>query len=342
VADVAAACRQPVEGKPVINAAIVGLGRWGKNIVNAVQGKSERLRFTHGVVRRLDAAQDFAAQHGLALSCDFANVLAHPDVQAIVLATPHTLHADQIVAVATAGKAVFCEKPLALSRKDAERAVRACRDAGVALGLGHDKRFFPSMRELKRVVAGGELGDILHVEGHFSNESTRNFYAGWRELPAESPGGGLTATGIHILDAFVNLIGPVRRVSAQYMEHPPRPEPIDTVSLLLEFENRVSGVLCGVRTTPQFWRVHVFGTQGSAEALEQSDLVLRKSGSPPQRLNFEPIDTLRYELDAFADAVTGNAYYPIPVDQMLADVAALEAAVKSIETGAPVLVAQGR
>src|SRR5262245_27586082 len=301
----------------MISAAIVGLGRWGKNIVNAVQGKSGRLRFTHAVVRRPDTAHDFAAQHGLGLSSDFTNVLARPDVQAIVLATPHTLHADQVVAVAAAGKGVFCEKPLALSRKDAERAVQACRQAGVALGLGHDKRFFPSMRELKRVVAAGELGDILHVEGHFSNESTRDFYAGWRELPEESPGGGLTATGIHILDAFVNLVGPVRRVSAQYIEHPPRPEPIDTVSLLLEFENRVSGVLCGVRTTPQFWRVHVFGTHGSAEALEQTELVLRRTGALPEYLRFEPFDALRHELDAFADAVTGNAPYPIPVEQML-------------------------
>ncbi len=322
----------------MINAAIVGLGRWGKNIVNAVQGKSERLRFTHGVVRRPDAARDFAAQQGLELTTDFADMLSNPGVQAVVLTTPHTLHADQVVAVAAAGKAVFCEKPLALNRADAERAVRACRKAGVPLGLGHDKRFFPSMRELKRVVDGGELGDILHVEGHFSNESTRNFYAGWRELPAESPGGGLTATGIHLLDAFVNLVGPMRRVSAQFIEHPPRPEPIDTVSLLLEFDNRVSGVLCGVRTTPQFWRVHVFGTQGSAEALEQTELVLRRSGDAPQRLSFEPFDALRYELDAFADAVAGNAPYPIPVEQMLADIAALEAAVKSIETGQPVSI----
>jgi predicted dehydrogenase len=190
------------------------------------------------------------------------------------------------------------------------------------------------------VAASGELGDILHVEGHFSNESTRVFYAGWRELETESPGGALTATGIHILDAFVNLVGPVRRVSAQFIEHPPRPEPVDTVSLLLEFENRVSGVLCGVRTTPQFWRVHVFGTQGSAEALEQTQLVVRRSGARPEYVEFEPFDALRYELEAFADAVAGRAPYPIPVEQMLADVAALEAAFKSIETGKPVEVMQ--
>src|SRR5687767_9237872 len=148
----------------MINAAIVGLGRWGRNIVGAVQGKSERLRFSTCVVRRPDEARAFAAQHGLAVSTDLARTLADAGVQAVVLTTPHSLHVEQVIAAAGAGKAVFCEKPLALSRADAERAVDACKRAGVPLGLGHDKRFFPSMRELKKIVADGELGDVLHVE----------------------------------------------------------------------------------------------------------------------------------------------------------------------------------
>jgi predicted dehydrogenase len=323
----------------MINAAIVGLGRWGRNIVDAVQGKTERMRFTRCVVRRPDAVRDFAARHGLAVSTDLAGALGDGDIQAVVLTTPHSLHAEQVIAVAAAGKAVFCEKPLALNRADAERAVRACERAGVALGLGHDKRFWPSMRELKRTVAGGGLGEILHVEGHFSNETTRAFYAGWRESSRESPGGGLTATGVHILDAFINLVGPARRVYAQLLARPPQPEPVDTLSVILQFANGVSGVLAGVRSTPQYWRVHVFGTQGSAEALEQNDLVLRASGAKPQHFTFEPVDALRFEFEAFADAVAGRAPYPISVEQMLHDVAALEATIKSIESNAPVEVA---
>jgi predicted dehydrogenase len=324
----------------MINAAIVGLGRWGKNLVNAVQGKSERLRFGTCVVRRPEEARAFAAQHGLAVSSDLAQVLADRSVHAVVLTTPHSLHVEQVIAAASAGKAVFCEKPLALSVADAQRAVQACQRAGVVLGLGHDKRYWPSMRELKKVVEGGELGTVLHVEGHFSNESTRKFYAGWRERPEESPGGGLTATGIHIMDAFVNLIGPARRVQAHLVSRDSRgnaaPEPVDTVSVFLEFANSVSGVLCGVRTTPQYFRVHVFGSHGSAEALEDKALVLRSTDAKPRHLTFEPVDALRLELDAFADAVAGRAPYPIPVQQMIDDVAMLEASIKSIESKAPV------
>src|SRR6185369_8259309 len=229
----------------MLEAAIVGLGRWGQNYVNSVQGASTRVRFTRAVVRTPDKSREFADKHGLRLSTDYAELLADPAIRIIVLATPNSQHPDQIVAAAQAGKAVMCEKPLALTRADAERAVRACKEAGVLLGVGQDKRYWPSIQEMKRVVDSGVLGEVLHVEGHFSNENASNkLHHGWRENPAESPGGSITATGIHVLDAFINLIGPLRRVSAQHILKRPPPESQDTLSLTFEFANRVSGVLC--------------------------------------------------------------------------------------------------
>jgi len=321
----------------MINAAIVGLGRWGQNLVNSVQGTSTRLRFARGVVRNPDKVSAFAAKHGLQLSSDYAELIADPAIQAVVLATPNSLHPQQIIAAAGAGKAVFCEKPLALTCADAQRAAHACEHAGVPLGVGQDKRYWPSMRELKRVVDSGVLGQVLHVEGHFSNENARKgLHHGWRESPAESPGGSITATGIHVLDAFVNMLGPVRRVQAQHIRHRPPPDTLDTLSILFEFTNRVSGVLCGVRATPMYWRVHVFGTSGSAEALGETGLVLRMSGASPQRQSFEPVNALRCELEAFADAIEGRAAYPVTVTQMVDVIAALEAIVKSMQSNAPV------
>ena len=317
----------------MLNAAIVGLGRWGQNHVNSVQGVSDRVRFTRGVVRHPEKVRDFADRHGLRLSSDYAEVLADPSIQMVVLATPNSLHPAQIVAAAEAGKAVLCEKPLALNRADAERAVQACARAGVPLGVGQDKRFWPSMRELKRVVDSGALGEPLHVEGHFSNENaSKKLHYGWRESPAESPGGSLTATGIHVLDAFINLIGPVRHAHAQHIVQRPPPESLDTLTITLEFVNRVSGVLCGVRATPLYWRVHVFGNQGSAEAIGETELVVRKSGAQPERRTFEPVNALRSNLEAFADAVEGRAAYPIAAAQMIDVIAGLEAIVKAIDS----------
>jgi len=318
----------------MLDCAIVGLGRWGQNYVNAVQGTSTRLRFTRAVVRNPDKSREFADKHRLRLSSDYAELLADPAIKMVVLATPNSQHPAQVIAAAQAGKAVLCEKPLALTRADAERVVLACKNAGVLLGVGQDKRYWPSMQEMKKVVDSGVLGEILHVEGHFSNENASNkLHHGWRESPAESPGGSITATGIHVLDAFINLIGPVRRVSAQQILKRPPPESLDTLSITFEFANRVSGVLCGVRATPLFWRVHVFGNQGSAEAAGPNELILRMSGGKVERRTFEPLNALRANLEAFVDAIEGRAAYPISTAQMVDVIAALEAVVAAVEIG---------
>jgi predicted dehydrogenase len=308
----------------MIDAAIVGLGRWGRTLVEAVQGKSDRLRFTRAVSRNPEQLRDFAARHRLELVGELAPVLADRSIDAVVLATPHSLHRDQVIAVAKAGKAVFCEKPLTLKKADAMRAIEACREAGVVLGIGTDKRFFPSLRELARLVKDGELGRILHLEAHFSNEVAGTF-SEWRYSLDESPAGGMTGTGIHMLDALVALAGPVRRVQALLLAHKPPPDPLDSLSALLEFASGVSGTLAMVRSTPAYFRLHAFGRRGSAEALGRNELVLRRSGAEPQRSILPPIDSVRVNLEAFADAVADRTPYPIPTSEMLDTVTAFEA-----------------
>jgi predicted dehydrogenase len=311
----------------MIDAAVVGLGRWGQTLVEAVQGKSDRLRFTHAVSGRRDTHRDFAVKHRLVLVGDLAEALANPAVAAVVLATPHSLHVEQTIAVAKAGKAVLCEKPLALTLVEAERVVAACAEAGVVLGVGTDKRHFPAMRELFRIAESGELGRLLHLEAHFSNEVSAAM-EGWRHAPGESPAGGMTGTGIHALDAMVKIAGPVRRVQAQLLSQKPPPDPLDSLSALLEFDGGVSGTIACVRSTPMYLRVHAFGRHGSAEVLGRTELVLRTSGAKSKRLTFDeadPIGSVRANLDAFADAVAGRSPFPISTREMLATVAACEA-----------------
>ncbi len=313
----------------MIDAAIVGLGRWGRSLVESVQGKSSGLRFVLGVDP--DApAREFAARHGLKFSTDYADALSDLAVNALVLATPHSLHLQQVVAAARAGKPVFCEKPLALTQADAARMIEACARAGVVLGVGHNRRWWPAMRELKRLVDSGELGPLLHLEGHNSNENSNQVTGGWRMLPSESPGGGMTGAGLHVLDAMVGLAGPVRRAQAQFLERKPPPAPQDSVSVMLEFANGASGLLATVRATPFYWRVHAFGTRGNAEVLGETEIVLRMSGQPARRLQLEPADSLRAELEAFAGAVEKRAPFPVPPAQMLQTVAAFEAVIRSL------------
>jgi predicted dehydrogenase len=318
----------------MIDAAIVGLGRWGRILVASVQGKSDRLRFTRAVVRNPELHRDFARAHGLVPAIEFEAVLADPSITAVVLATPHSLHRAEIIAAAAAGKHVFCEKPLTLRKAEAAQAIAACEKVGAVLGVGTDKRFHPAPSELIRLAKGGELGRIIHLEAHFSNEVAGSF-SEWRFLPEESPAGGLTGTGIHMLDALIELAGPVRRVQTLLISHKAPPDPLDSLSVLLEFKAGISGILAAVRSTPMFTRLHAFARHASAEMLGRTELVLRRSGVEPQHLSFAPIDTVRVNLEAFADAVTGAAPYPIATSQILATIAAFEAIVNAVQLAAP-------
>jgi predicted dehydrogenase len=320
----------------MIHAAIVGLGRWGRMLVQASAGL-EGMKIVRAVEPDLKAAQDFCAQHHLALTDNLDTVLADAAIDAVLLATPHSLHPTQVKACAAAGKQVFCEKPLALRHADAANMFDACRKANVVLAVGHSRRFWPSMCALRDIVASGELGTILHIEGHNSNENSNNVIAGWRLSPEESPGGGLTGAGLHILDAFVSMVGPVRRVYAQLNSRKLDVPPLDTAMLMLDFANGVTGTLATVRATPFYWRVHVFGTKGSAEVLDEVTLILRMTGSKPERTIYPAIDVLRAELHAFVDTLQGKHPFPVPEAEVLSTLKAFEAALQSMASGIPVV-----
>jgi predicted dehydrogenase len=319
----------------MVNCAIAGLGRWGRALVEAARHEP-RLRIVRAVEPDIAGAERFCTTHGLALTASLDAVLADPAVDAVLLATPHSLHKTQVIATAAAGKQVFCEKPLALRRDDAAAMFAACREAGVALAVGHNRRFWPSMQALREIVAGGELGTILHVEGHNSNENSQAVTRGWRLSPEESPGGGLTGAGLHVLDGFVSLLGQARQVYARLNVREAGPPPLDTATLAIEFVNGASGTLATIRATPFYWRVHVFGTKGSAEVLDEVTMVLRKSGEAPATARYPAVDTLAAELSAFADAVEGGQPFPVPEADVLATLAAFEAALQSMRTGHPV------
>jgi predicted dehydrogenase len=316
----------------MIDCAIVGLGRWGRTLVEAVQGKSEKIRFTRTVSRDPAQYRAFLETQHLLAGSSLAEALADKSIRAVVLATPHSQHVEAVVAAAAAGKAVFCEKPLALDRADARRAVDACRDAGVVLGIGTDKRYFPAIAEIIRLADSDELGPLLHVEGNFSNELAAGF-AAWRGELSETPAGGMTGTGIHVLDALIRIAGPVRRLHAQLLKLKPDPDPWDGLSVMLEFTSGVGGTLAAVRSTPTYLRLHAFGRHGSAEAVSRNDIIVRKSGTEPLRLKLQGPDSVRINLEAFADAVAGRTPYPVSPEQIVAVNDAFVAIADAVRTG---------
>ena len=313
----------------MLNAAIVGLGRWGQRLVSSVATPpSDAIRFTHAVVRTpSQAIAGFCSTHGLA-SSGFDAVLANPELDAVVLATPHTQHADQVMRVARARKHVFVEKPFTLDAASAMACAEACRRAGVVLALGHNRRFLPAVQEMKRSVAS--LGEVLHAEGAFSGNFGLGYRPGiWRATPEESPAGGMTAMGIHIIDAFIHLVGTVASVRCESQRKVLSVDLDDTTSALLRFENGATGYLSTLTATGRIVRVQVFGTRGWLHLLDHQILERCDIDGRVTRVEFPAVDAERLELEAFARAVKNDAPYPVSFEEAVHGVAVMEAAIHS-------------
>jgi predicted dehydrogenase len=316
-----------------VRAAIVGLGRWGQRLVTSIEG-SDRIRIVAGVARGVERAQDFAAAKGFPLGNDYASILADPSIDAVVLATPHSLHAEQVVAAAAAGKQIFCEKPFTLDSASAARAIAAAQAAGVVLAVGFNRRFLPSIRDLVRRAKAGELGTLLHIDANFSANAVGFYKEGsWRLDQTEVPCGGLTGFGVHMIDAMIELLGPVRSVFALSTGRV-MSDIDDTTAVLLQFESGASASLATLFATPMHWRFHAFGSAAHAELRGPARLALTRLGdAPPKEIEYAPLDTERAELEAFADAIEGRAPFAVSLDDAFHGVAVFEAIVKSAKRG---------
>ncbi len=334
----------------MINAGIVGLGWWGKTLVESVEG-SDAIRFVGGATRTVSPElKAFADAHKLRLAESFEALVADPKIEAVVLATPHSLHAQQVIAAAGKGKHVFCEKPFTLTRKDAESAVAAVRKAGVTLGLGYNRRFHPEMGKLRERIRSGGLGSIMHVEATMTFPNALLLKpTQWRAHRSETPCGGLTPMGVHAVDGMIDLCGAIDRVFCQSFRRAVEIDADDTTSILFRMKDGMSGYLGTMTATGPGFSFQVFGSKGWVRLEGMTHVAGASSEERRMRLfgacKFQPAkgeaevwqaareDVGRASLEAFARAAEGGPAYLIPVEQMIHGAAVTEAIVRSASTG---------
>ncbi len=335
----------------MINAAIVGLGWWGKTLVESVQGTSDAIRFVAGASRtRSPELTAFAEGQGLRLAPDYEALLADTAVDAVVLATPHSQHSAQVIAAAKAGKHVFCEKPFALTRTNADAAVDATRRAGVTLGLGYNRRFHPEMTKLRDRIRSGALGTVLHVEATMTFPNALLLKPEqWRAHRDETPAGGLTPMGVHAIDGMIDLCGPIDTVYCQSFRRVVAVDADDTTSMLFRMKEGMSGYLGTITATGPGFSFQVFGSTGWVRLEGMTHVAGASSEERRTRLfgtcRFQPVkgptevweaerlDVTRASLEAFARAASGGAPFPISVDDMIHGAAVTEAVIRSAASG---------
>eukprot|EP01037_Dinobryon_pediforme_P015626 gene15626-15772_t len=320
----------------MINLAMVGLGWWGRKMTDVVQGKSAVIRFTRAVEPNIEAARSFAQAHSMTLSADLDDALNDPNIHGVVLATPHSLHSEQIERAAAAGKHIFCEKPLALNKAEAELSVARCKAAGLVLGMGHERRFEPPIAAIIEAADAGRLGRLLQIEANFSHDKFLSLDpSNWRLDPSHAPAGGMTATGIHLTDLSIRLMGPAQEVMVTCQQLVSKLPSGDTMSAYIRFRNGGSAYVSASLGFPFISRFAVFGSEGWVEVrdkahVEAPDGWIVTKGLKGQPITVEEIgkaEPVLWNLEAFGNAVAGKSTYPISGEDLVSNIALLEAIV---------------
>jgi predicted dehydrogenase len=323
----------------MLRAAICGAGRWGTRLIESIHGKSGKIGFVAAVTRDPVEKRPLADRFGLALTASFADVLADPNIDAVVLATPHSQHTAEIIAAAKAGKHVFAEKPFTLTQADAAAAIAACKTAGITLHVGFNRRYAPAFAEMKRRIEAGGIGKVRHIEGQFSGPASYQTEPGnWRSNQIESPGGSMTARGVHVVDSMVHIAGVAVEVFAFSRRLQHEIDVDDTTSCLLRFANGATGYLGTLHAASQFYRIHVFGSKGALEMRGETELLASDLAGNVQRIVFDPVDKERAELEAFADAVVKGVKFVIAPEEIVNTVAVTEAVAASARSGKAVKI----
>jgi myo-inositol 2-dehydrogenase/D-chiro-inositol 1-dehydrogenase len=327
--------------------AVIGAGRIGYLHARHIAGAIDDAKLVAVMDADPEAAQR-AAFAGAYAAGEVDRVLADDSVDAVLIASPTKLHAQQVKAAAAAGKAIFCEKPIALDLGETIEAMRAVEEAGVPFQIGFNRRFDPGYAELARTVHAGELGRVEMFRSQSSDPAPPS-----REYASVS-GGIYLDSVIHDIDTARFVVGEVERVTAlgRVLVEPYLGETgdVDTSVLTLEFASGALGVLQNTRRT-------VFGYDLRVEAhCELGKLVTEaERATNVWRYDKDGIHAdfvyyfierfrgaYRAEVQAFVDAVLADRTPTPGTGDAVESLRVAVAATRSLQSGRPVTVAEVR
>lgn len=317
--------------------------RWGilstaaigrTKVIPAIQ-RAERSEVVAIASRDAGMARRFADELGIpSAHASYAAMLADPDVEAVYIPLPNHLHKPWTIAAARAGKHVMCEKPLALTARDAEEMIEACDREGVRVMEAFMYRLHPSWVAVRELTASGRIGRLQAVQSWFSfyNDNASNI----RNI-LEAGGGALYDIGCYNVSLSRMLFaGEPTGISAAISRDPATG--VDAVtSAILEFGDGVATFTCSIRAEGD-QRVEIYGTEGrisigipfNIPPDRPTQVRIAAGGDPPvapdvETLTFDPADPYTIEADAFAAAVLDGAPLPFPSDDAVANLRVIEA-----------------
>ena len=258
---------------------------------------------------RADLVEEFAREIGAGRAyADWRDLVADPGIDAVYVATPVRLHAQQTIAAANAGKHVLCEKPMAMDAAECDAMIAACRAAGVALGIAYYRRFYPVVAGVRAIVESGEIGKPVFAQmtAFEPFDPQPGEPRSWLLQRAEAGGGPMADFGCHRLEVLLHLLGPVRRVTSIVSTVALSREVEDTAAALLQFERGACAMVAVTHAAAERQdTLDLFGTRGSIRisALNSSQIVVR-AGDIDREESHPPAANVHAPLvDDFIEAV---------------------------------------
>jgi predicted dehydrogenase len=330
-----------VSSEPV-RVASLGIGWWSDVLADAIV-RSGKLKIVTCYTRSESKREAFAAKYGCKAAPSLESMLEDRSIEAVINTTPNNVHLNTTRAIASAGKHVFLDKPIANTIADARALTKACRDTGVVLALGYQRRKESHFRWIRKQIDDGVFGRLVNAEANISRDRLGKIdLSSWRYTAEGMPGGVMLQIGIHYSDVLEYLLGPVKAVSGRLAQLVLPGDNPDVASLILEHESGALSTLnASYASASEYYAMNIYGKEASAYYdLHQGLRFLMRGSERSSPVETEKNDPIVEELEEFAAAVRGAARPEMDGERSTASLAVLLAGIKSAREGRRVEIAE--
>ena len=315
----------------MIKAASIGLGWWSDELAKSIQGKSRKIRIISCYSKSKKKRINFSKKYKTNYHDSYSSIIKDSNIDAVILTTPHSLHAKHTIQALQNGKHVFVEKPMATKYLDAKKMYLVAKKHNKILSVGHNRRYSSVSDFINNLNRQKKIGKILHIGANYSASGALKYKKKyWRANRKESPGGAVAALGIHMIDLMCYFGGKVKSVQSLVKKFAVKVNMDDTTSALFEFSKNCTGNLTTIFACSYTTTFNVFGTNMNifSDVDKNKIKIINKNGKI-QKLNLINKDTLFLELQEFADNCKNKKKYRIKNSEAAHNVKVMEAIVKS-------------
>ncbi len=315
----------------MIKAASIGLGWWSDELAKSIYKKSKKIKIVSCYSKSKKKRINFSKKYKTNYHDSYNAIVSDPGINAVILTTPHSLHAKHAIQAMRNGKHVFVEKPMATKYLDAKKMINAAKKYKKNLSVGHNRRYSSVFNYINNLNRQKKIGKILHIEANYSASGAMKYKKKyWRANRKESPGGAVAAMGIHMIDLMCFFGGTIKSVQSLVKKFAVKVDMDDTTSALFEFNKNCTGNLTTICACPYTTTFNIFGTNMNIFSdVDGNKINIFHKNGKKEKLKLKNKDTLFLELQEFADSCYNKKKYKIKNSEAAHNVKIMETIVKS-------------